>query len=73
MMNKTTGNFKRNSQLKSSVYATIRVTSSPTIKSKISKLMPFKKVAVELRKQGTWGPRAITHEYVENSDPAEEC
>ena len=26
-----------------SVYATIRATSSPKIKSKISKLMPFKK------------------------------
>ena len=42
-MNKKTGNFKQNSQLKilqkgTSVYATIRVTSSPKIKSKNFKI-----------------------------------
>ena len=62
-MNKKNWNFKQNSQLKSlqkgtSVYATIRVTSSPKLRAKISKLMPCKKVAVGIHKQGTLGAKS---------------
>ena len=57
-MNKKNGNFKQNTQLKSlqKKPQSMRQFEQPLVqilRAKISKLMPFKKVAVGLRKQGT--------------------
>ena len=62
-MNKTTGNFKQNSQLKSSQQKpqSMQQFEQPLVqklRAKISKLMPFKKVAVGPRKQGTLGAKS---------------
>ena len=62
-MNKKTGNFKQNSQLKSlqKKPQSVRHFEQPLVqksRSKNSQLMPFKKVAVGLRKQGTLGAKS---------------